>query len=146
MTSSQRASRPPHSSSSSRGRSIVDRDALTVSMAIAPGVFARNRLFAFFKDPEVKRAKARAAVLRGIARQLCGAYGDVEGLVIERQGRNCSLRYRIVRVRLERTIELTDIEAACVAYIASKSGVTVLKLSAEDRAMLDATLRRLTGE
>ena len=46
---------------------LVDEGALTVAMAIAPGVYARNRMFAFYKHPGVARARARAATLRGMA-------------------------------------------------------------------------------
>ena len=56
----------------------IDLEALTLAMALAPGVYARNRHFALFKQhPEVARARARAAVLRGLVRQLSGAHGKL---------------------------------------------------------------------
>jgi hypothetical protein len=123
----------------------IDRDALTVAMAIAPGVYARNRMFAFHRDPEVKRAKARAAVLRGLVRQLSGSHGAIEGLVIERghSGGRALVRYRLANLRFERHAELSEVEASCLLYMAMRAGAAGLHPSAEDRAVLHGALRRL---
>jgi hypothetical protein len=121
---------------------VVDEGALTVAMAVAPGVYARNRMFAFHKDPAVRRARARAATIRGLVRQLQGAHGAPCELVLAR-GARCVLKYRIDRLRLERKVELTEIEAACFAYLAARAGVRDVHATAEDRAMVDAALRRL---
>ena len=86
-------------------------EALTVAMALAPGVYARNRMFSFFASSAVQRAKSRAATLRGIVKHLPRACG----ITLEREGplRDTAdeidfvLRYRIPAVRLSRVVELS---------------------------------------
>ncbi len=114
-------------------------------MAVAPGVYARNRLFAFHKHPDVRRAKARAAILRGLVRQLSGLQGATSGLVIERTQGRAVVRYRVDSLRFERRTELSEVEAACLLYLAGRAGAGELRATAEDRALLHATLHRLTG-
>ena len=61
-------------------RAGVERDALVVGMTLVPGFVSRNRSFALFEDPEVRRARTRSSELRGIVSQLAGALGHVEDL------------------------------------------------------------------
>jgi hypothetical protein len=127
----------------------LDRDALTVAMALVPGMYARNRLFSLYREPEVRRAKARAAILRGVVRQLAGAHGAVEGLALVRHGEVTHLRYRVPQVRLERRVELSEIERICLAFLAGRTGVAGLgglHVTPEERAHLDAVLRRLGAQ
>src|SRR5579862_7877189 len=121
----------------------LDRDALTVAMSLVPGMYARNRLFSLYREPEVRRAKARAAILRGAVRQLAGAHGDVEGIAFVRHGEVTLLRYRIPRMHLERCLELSECERACLLFLAGRAGIHGLRATPEDRAHLDAALRRL---
>ena len=133
----------------------ADRDALVVAMTLVPGLYSRNRMFQLFKDPQVKRARTRASLLRGVVRQLVGSHGDVEVLEFSRAtsdvhdaahaARHGVLRFRIPPIRLVRAVELSDLEAACVAYLCARAGVSCLHPGADDRAMLDAALRRLSG-
>ncbi len=123
----------------------VDSEALTVAMAIAPAAYARNRMFAFFTHPEVRRAKRRASLLRGLARQLAGAQGPVEDLGVERRGATTALSYRIASLHLERRAELSGLEAACVAYLAGRGGATALPVGLGDRALLQEALHRLAA-
>lgn len=124
-------------------RATVDRDALTVGMTLVPGLCSRNKSFALFEDPDVRRARARSAVLRGIVRQLAGAQGRVAGLVVVRRGDGSELRYRVPGLRIERRASLTDIELACVRYLAGRAGVSGLHPTDEDRVCIDGALRRL---
>jgi hypothetical protein len=124
----------------------VDREALTVAMAVVPGLYSRNRLFAFYSDPEVRRAKARAAMIRGVVRQLAGSHGEADGVQVARHGDACVVRYRIARVRLDRRVELTEIETACLVYLASRAGVRNMHPGPEDRAHIEAALKRLAGD
>jgi hypothetical protein len=126
-------------------RATVDRDALTVGMTLVPGLLSRNRSFALFEDPDVRRARARAAVLRGIVRQLAGAQGGVEGLAVVRGGGFFELRYRVPGLRIERRATLTDLELSCVRYLAGRAGVSALHPSDEDRVCVDGALRRLAA-
>jgi hypothetical protein len=134
-------------SASPRGavRAAVERDALIVGMTLVPGLLSRNKSFALYEDPEVRRARRRSAVLRGIVRQLTGAHGRVEGLAIAHAVDACELRYRVPAMRVDRRASLTELELACVRYLAGRAGVPGLHASEDDRAGIDAALKRLAA-
>jgi hypothetical protein len=125
----------------------VDRDALTVAMALVPRAYSRNRMFTLFKEPEVRRAKGRAAVLRGVVRQLAGSAGEPKDVVLERPHPfgPARLKYKIARVRYERSLELSALEAACLVYLGARAGIPGMHATADDRVLLHNALRRLTG-
>ena len=123
--------------------SPVDREALVVAMTLVPRFVSRNKSFALFEDPDVRSARARAAVLRGIVRQLAGCQGRVEALAVAAQGGARELRYRVPGVRFERHAVLSETEHGCVAFLASKAGVDGVRATGDDRARIDAALRRL---
>ncbi|MGA2451436.1 MAG: hypothetical protein ABTD50_22495 [Polyangiaceae bacterium] len=120
-----------------------DREALVVGMTLVPNLVSRNRSFALFEDQDVRRAKARAALLRGIVRHLAGATGRVESLHIAHAIDECELTYALPGVRLLRSARLAGIELACVRVLAGRLGVTELRATDEDRAMLETSLRSL---
>jgi hypothetical protein len=137
-------------------RAAVEPDALVVAMTLVPHLYARNRSFALFEDPEVRRARRRAGVLRGIVRQLTGAHGHVEGLAIVHGaagahagggggGDAFEIRYRVPGLRIERRASVSQPELACVRYLAGKAGVEGLHATDEDRAWIDRALRRLAS-
>ncbi len=116
-------------------------EALTVAMTIAPGVYSRNRLFDFFTVPGVARAKERAALLRGILRQLPQA----EHVTVSPVGAHeLVLRYRVPSVRLDRTATLSRVELSCLRVVAD-DGSGALAATAEDRACVDEALALLQG-
>jgi hypothetical protein len=121
----------------------VEPDALLVGMTLVPGFLSRNRSFALFEDPMIRRAKRRAALLRGIVRQLAGAVGAVEGLEVVAEMGARELRYRVPGIGVDRRAILTDVEYSCVAYLAGRARVSGLRADPEDRARIDAALRRL---
>jgi hypothetical protein len=55
------------------------------------------------------------------------------------------VRYSLPGLRVERRALLTDVEYACVAYLAGRAGVVDLRADDADRARIDAALRRLAG-
>jgi hypothetical protein len=122
-------------------------EALTVAMALAPGVYARNRMFKFFAEVAVRRARARAATLRGIVPQLSRA----QTLSVTNEGpiRTVSgeptfvLRYRVPSVLLSRVVELSPTELAALRVLATRAGLHVLPASDEDRAAVERALSRL---
>ncbi len=121
-------------------------EALTVAMALAPGVYARNRMFELFASVGVQRAKARAATLRGIVKQL----GRASALALEREGhdggsgeRGFVLRYEIPAMSLSRVAELTRIELATLRVLASRAGAPCMGAEDEDRVIVDTALARL---
>lgn len=128
-------------------RSVVDREALVVGMTLVPGLVSRNRSFALFENPEVRRARVRAALLRGIVRQLTGTQGRVEafGVVAAAATGAREVRYSLPGLRMQRRALLSDVEYACVAYLAGRAGVASLSADAEDRARIDAALQRLAA-
>ncbi len=109
-------------------------------MAVAPGVFARNRLFTFFQRPEVQEARARASILRGVVRQLPRA-ADV---TVEPGGAGAfQVRYRLPHLSFERSVELSGLELACLRFLAERAGVPGFVASEEDRGALAAALAGL---
>jgi hypothetical protein len=126
-------------------RHPFEREALVAGMTLVPALLSRNRNFALFEDPEMRRARVRAALLRGIVRQLTGAEGKVESLeVLPRSGVR-ELRYRVPGLRMDRRAVLTDLEYSCVAYLAGRASVAGLSANDEDRARIDTALRRLSA-
>jgi hypothetical protein len=126
-------------------RAQADLESLVVGMTLVPGLVSRNRFYALFEDPEVRRVRLRSALLRGIVRQLAGAHGHVEGLIIAQRADESELRYRVPGLRVERRASLTRAELACVRYLAGRAGVPGLHATDEDRAGIDAALRRLAA-
>ncbi len=124
-----------------------DRDALTVAMTVVPGLYSRNKMFGFYKDPEVRAAKARAATLRGVVRQLAASHSPSTpppAIELDRTKPTCVLTYRVERLRLVRTLDLTPLEVACVAYLVARAGSTVLRPTDHERALLENALSRLS--
>lgn len=128
-------------------------ESLTVAMALAPGVYARNRMFALFANPAVQRAKSRAATLRGIVRHLGRACAVT--LVRERAGQEDTtgagdvdfvLRYQIPALRLMRVAELTRVELAALRLMAAKAGAPCLLPEDGDRMLVETALARLLGD
>jgi hypothetical protein len=122
-------------------------EALTVAMALAPGVYARNRMFELFASSGVQRAKARAATLRGIVRHLaraCALTLEREDARRDRTGAaDFVLRYQIPAMRLSRVVELSRVELATLRMLAARAGAPSLLPEDEDRALVNATLARL---
>ncbi len=137
-------SRPPVTRASF-GESESAVETLTVAMALAPGVYARNRMFDFFAQPVAKRARSRAATLRGIVRHL----GRAKGVSLETEGHTATgartyvLRYRIPEMHLSRVAELTAAELAAVRLLAERANVAALPPSDDDRAVVAEALNRL---
>jgi hypothetical protein len=123
-----------------------EREALVVGMTLVPSLVSRNRSFAFFEEQDVRRAKARAAVLRGIVRQLAGVTGRVESLEVAQATEGCELTYALPGVKLLRRSRLAGVELACVRYLVGRVGVLELRATEEDRAMLETSLRSLARE
>jgi hypothetical protein len=123
----------------------VDREALVVGMTLVPGLVSRNRSFTLFENPDVRRARVRAALLRGIVRQLTGTQGRVEAFDVVAATGAREVRYSLPGLRMQRRALLSDVEYACVAYLAGRAGVADLFADDEDRARIDAALRRLAA-
>jgi hypothetical protein len=126
-------------------RAAVDRDALVVGMTLVPGLCSRNKSFALFEDPEVRRARRRSSLLRGIVRQLSGAHGRIDELHVAHSGDAVELRYRVPGLSVARRSTLTPLELACVRYLGGRAGIPGLHSSDEERQAIDGALRRLAS-
>jgi hypothetical protein len=131
--------------SPARPLSPIDREALVVGMALVPGFVSRNRSFRLFEDPDVRRARRRAGVLRGIVRHLTGAHGIVKDVVVVHGAESFELRYTVPGIRVSRHASLTELELACVRYLAARACAPGMNATAEDRVAIEAALRRLSA-
>ena len=147
----KRPRRLPRSGPACLSRADESRvEALTVAMALAPGVYARNRMFALFANPAVQRAKVRAAMLRGIVKHLgraCAVTLVREGAIRQRHDATREvdfvLRYQIPALRLSRLAELSRVELATLRLMAARAGAPCLPPEEEDRTLVDTALARL---
>jgi hypothetical protein len=125
-------------------------EALTVAMALAPGVYVRNRMFDFFRQGSVKRARTRASVLRGIIPQLARATGIT--VTCDGEPRSPSgepvfvLRYRIAEMRMSRVVELSPTELSALRMMATRANIAALRAEDHDRALIDRALARLLDD
>jgi len=140
---------PPFARHDLSPASPLDVDALTVAMALAPGVYSRNRFFELFKAPEVRRARSRARVVRGIVQHLAVLLRDgavvAECVAFERGAGRVRLSYRVPTLSFERRTELSELEASCVLHLAERAGLAGFAATADDREALHAALLRLSG-
>lgn len=118
-------------------------EALTVAMALAPGVYTRNRMFAFFAQTYVMRARTRASVLRGIVPQLGRATNLSLTSEARADGHVYVLRYAVTTLRLTRVVELTPVELSALRVLAERSGIAALPPEDGDRMVVEAALSKL---
>jgi hypothetical protein len=129
---------------------IARIDSLTVAMALAPGVYARNRMFDFFREGAVRRARTRSAILRGIIPQLGRATSVT--LTCDGEPRTPAgepvfvLRYSVPELRMSRVVELSPTELAALRLMASRVGLACLPVEASDRTRVEAALARLLDD
>ncbi len=125
-------------------------EALACAMAIVPGAYSRNKMFAFYKQPEVRRARDRARAMRSLAREIAGRVGTPTDIELTQAKKNWVLRFRIPSVRMGRTAELTSPELACVVHLAVAFGGEVKWAPSvagmEMREILEGTLARLPSD
>lgn len=96
----------------------VDPEALLVALVLAPATFSRNRFFSLYADPEARRVRRRAALLRGIVRQLVGGAGRA-GLAPAACG-GALLTYDVPSLGLKRTAALDALELAVVRFAVAR--------------------------
>jgi hypothetical protein len=110
-------------------------------MIVAPGVYARNRMFDLFASSGARRARMRASVVRGIPPQLARA-GSVS-LSAAPDGSCFVLRYAIPTLRLARIVELSAVELAALRLVAARAGIHALPPAPGDRHLVATALARL---
>ena len=121
-----------------------DLEALTAAMATVPLLYSRNRLFTLFKEPIVRRARVRARLVRGLVRFIGRADAEVDLATGDGKVR---IGYRITRLRLSRSVTLTDFELALLRTLLAKGPhPAALALLPDDRTRVDDALARLPEE
>jgi hypothetical protein len=127
----------------------VSVEAITVAMAVAPGVYSRNRFFELFQAPEIRRARRRAAVIQSVVRHfaLLGDSGMDLGsaVTIERAPERVVFRYRVPRLAMGRRVELSPLEASCVLFLSHRAKLTGLAPSDIERQDVMQALSTLAG-
>jgi hypothetical protein len=101
-----------------------DLEALLVALVLAPATYSRNRFFSMYTDPEVRRVRRRASMIRSIVRHLAhislAAQGDT--LTIEPVGGGCvALTYLVPSIGLRRTSILDELELALVRFAVARA-------------------------
>ena len=120
-------------------------DGLLCALVIAPQVYARNRFFELFEQPVLRRVRRRAAMLRGVIRQLTnsrGHRGEVVGEQILADGR-VLLRYVVPGLNFTRTTALSGLEATIVRYLLARARNTACKN--DDFERIERALAGLAG-
>lgn len=122
----------------------VDAEAVMVALVVAPGVYSRNRMFSLFEKSAMKHARLRATLLRGILRQWMGyKREDVRISFPEAQAGQVRLQYSIESIRLRCEVALTELEAVCLRYVASRGPTPVLAAHEDDAKTVQQVLGRL---
>lgn len=140
--SARPSSRPPPDAAAAQ-RAEREHEAVTIAMIVAPGVYARNRMFDFFKSKTAERARSRAATVRGIVPQL----GRATAVTVTPAGEGrFTLRFAIPAVSLTRVVELTAVELAALRIVADRAKVHVLPVTEADRDLVATSLSKLMLE
>jgi hypothetical protein len=120
-------------------------DGVTAAMAMVPGLYSRNRMFALFADPVVRRARSRARTVRGLLRFVGREDARVEVAI---HGDHALVSYRIPRLRLSRSVQLGHFELALLRVLLARgprqgSYAGALAEHSSDRERVDAALALL---
>ncbi len=101
-------------------------DDLTIALLLVPGLFPRNRMFSVNQRPEMRRAKRRAAMLRGVQLELERVL-TTEDDVLETSVHDDCIVLSYVRKRLDyrRKTTLTRAEADAMAVLLLRRGIHV---------------------
>jgi hypothetical protein len=76
-----------------------------VALVLAPATYPRNRFWWLFRDPELRKARWRAAQLRGLVRALTGPGVEVESqLELPTGGRVLTYRQEAINLRGKATL------------------------------------------
>ncbi len=119
-------------------------EGLTAAMATVPLLYSRNRMFALFKEPVVRRARVRARLVRSLIRFVGREDAEVD---LAKSGARVRVTYRIPRLRLSRAVQLTDFELALLRMLLAKGPHPASLAEREgDRARIDAALALLPKE
>jgi hypothetical protein len=138
-----------------------DLEALLVALVLAPATYSRNRFFSLYTDPEVRRVRRRASLIRSIVRHISSTMGAPppyphvssgtrgETLKIEPvDGGAVALTYIVPSIGLRRTSILDPLELALVRFAVARApkeraAAAALAPDDPDRLRIEAALVRL---
>ncbi len=128
--------------------SELDRDALLVALVLSPATYSRNRFFEMYRDPELRRVRRRASLLRGIAQHVARVRPSELGEIVRVEpaaGEEMRLVYVVPALGLRRTATLDPLEFSLLRCVISRapSFPPALAASEVDRARVEAALQRL---
>jgi hypothetical protein len=119
-------------------------DGLTAAMATVPLLYSRNRMFALFNEPVVRRARVRARLVRSLLRFVGREDAEVD---LAASADRVRVGYRIARLRLSRSVTITDFELSLLRTLLAKAPHPESLAEREgDRARVDEALARLPKE
>ena len=126
-------------------------ETLFVATALAPTVYSRNRMFSLFREPAYGAARRRGQLVRSVAREWLKAAKNAGGIDTrwsERgggAGGQCGweLWYRVPAMHLERRLQLSALERACLLYLLERGKASDVVLSREERALVERALAKL---
>jgi hypothetical protein len=128
-----------------------DLEALLVALVLAPATYSRNRFFSLYTDPEVRRVRRRASLIRSIVRHIAhiSSAVQVETLTIEPVvGGRVALTYVVPSIGLRRTSILDPLELSLVRFAVARApkeppSAAALAPDDPDRLRIEAALVRL---
>ena len=101
---------------SGEARHAIDLEALLVALVLAPATYPRNRFFALYQNPEVRRVRRRASHLRGLVRQVAATRSDAVR-VAPGPDHRVLVRYEVPALGLRRRVLLEPIEARLIDVV-----------------------------
>jgi hypothetical protein len=131
----------------------LDAEALAVALVLDPATFSRNRFYDLYDDPAVRRVRRRAALLRGLVKQLATALHRSGDLSVASRAKDAmeELSFEISSLGLSRRTILDPTEGALLRFSLERSMggprrdaiPPELSLRTEDRDRIHQALRRL---
>lgn len=94
----------------------IDLEGLLVALTLAPNTFSRNRFFGMYTDPAARKVHRRAALLRGVMKQLVAPQGPRAVTLASREEGGAMLAYEMPALGLRRTVPLEPLELAVLRF------------------------------
>lgn len=136
-------------------RRALDAEALAVALVLDPATYSRNRFFELYDDPAMRRVRRRAALLRGLVKQLATALHGAGDLCVASRAKDTmeELSFQIASLGLSRRTILDPTEGALLRFSLDRSMGSPrrdaippeLSLRDDDRERIHRALGRLAG-